>query len=651
MGRAEKLKELLSYHDNLYYNQDDPEISDQEYDALREEYKNLTGEYHDKDFVPGEAVKSRIKHKTIIYSLDKAQINDKDGIRKRIKELLPVVIQPKYDGLTIVRYPQNALTRGNGEFGEDVTEKFVQIKEFASILPEKRPLRMEVLMKHKDFVEINEKRDEQGLKLYQNCRNAAAGMLRNDDLSVIQGLTAYIYEEIGNSKSQSAMLDSLKEQYGDLITPYWRFDNVDDAMEFIENFDRETLDFDIDGLVVKSDQSNSLIKFGVTRHHPKNAFAIKFEAKGAWTELLDVEWQVGRFDITPVAILKPIEIDGSVISKCTLHNYNIMEGLGLTSILYDKYHRTLVHVIKANDVIPKITGVKEWIDEQWLNERYNGNEELIEAHKKLPAAYMKLLIPPSACPECLQPTELTDKGVVKCNNPECKGKLLKRITHMAGRDALDIVDLSEETAKKILEAYPEIDHPAQVLGLTVENIIKLPGYAKRSSEKLYDSIQKARTAPIDRVMYAAGMPLVGRTVSKEICNTFNIEELVANIDIKSGKIGELPGIGEKIEQSLYDNWDGMVTPFGEWMNEILEVPKKEIKQVDKQLSICVTGTLEHPRDYYQKIIEDAGHKFAKSVSKKTDYLLAGDKAGSKLTKANELGVPVIETEEELRDVL
>lgn len=644
--QPEELKRLLEYHDNLYYNQDSPEISDAEYDSLRERYKELTGEYHDKDHVPGEAIKSRIPHETKILSLDKAQIGDIDDLRKRIKELLPVIIEPKFDGLTVVRYPHIALTRGNGELGEDVTEKCMVVPGFKNLKPKLYPLRMEVLMLRSEFKRINEERIAQGLTPYENCRNAAAGMLRRDDVETVQGLKAFIYDEIGSIASHSKVLEKLNDEYYDMVTPYKRFTDVDLAIEYIQNFDREELDYDIDGLVVKSDQPNSMIKFGVTGHHPKNAFAVKFEAKGEWTEILDVEWQVGRNNITPVAILNPVKIDGSTITRCTLHNFAQMHAIGLDHILYDNYHRTKVYVIKANDVIPRITKVEDWVDPEWI--KLKGYKSETEA---LIDSYGSILLAPTACPECGVPTEFSN-DILKCVNPECRGKLLNRITHMASRDALDIVGLSEETAKKILEKYPDIEHPAQVLGLTIEQILELPGFAKRSAEKLYEAIQKSRTATIDKVVYAAGMPLIGRSVSKDICSCFDLPQLVTLVTNKTiSALKDIDGVGQEIAKSFIDNWV-MVIPFGDYMLDILEMPKKEVKKVDKVLSICVTGSFEGVnREHFQKLIEEAGHKFAKSVSKKTDYLLAGEKAGSKLTKANELGIPVITTEKELLEII
>lgn len=646
MQTIEELKKLLEYHDDLYYNQDSPEISDQEYDALRERYKELTGEYHDKDYVPGKAIKTRISHESPILSLDKAQITDLEDLRNRIKELLPVVIEPKFDGLTVVKYPKLALTRGNGKVGEDVTEKCMQIDGFEQLTPKLYPLRMEVLMPHSEFKKINEKRKEQSLDLYENCRNAAAGMLRRDDIESIQGLKAYIYDEIGSMKSHSKVLEELNKKYPNMITPYKRFEDVDSAIEYIQNFNREELDFDIDGLVVKSDQPNSLIKFGTTGHHPKNAFAVKFEAKGEWTEIIDIEWQVGRNNITPVAILNPVKIDGSTITRCTLHNFTQMHAIGLDHIYDEEHYKTKVYVIKANDVIPRIIKVKDWVNPEWVKLKGYKSEE--EAFKD---RYGSILLAPTTCPECGQTTEFKN-DILKCVNPECKGKLLNRIIHMASRDALDIIGLSEETAKKILNEYPGIEHPSQILNLTEEEILKLPGFATRSAEKLYNAIQTSRTATLDKVLYAAGLPLIGSSVSKDICSKYSIEGIVDLIGRKAiSELTELEGIGKEIANSLIDNWY-MVTPFGDYMIDILETPKKENKTIDKQLSICVTGSFDGVnRDYFQAIIEEAGHKFAKSVSKKTDVLLAGQKAGSKLSKAQELGIKIITTEEELRSVI
>jgi DNA ligase (NAD+) len=631
---AKELKRILNYHDNLYYNQDAPEISDEEYDALKAKYIELTGEEY--DYVPGTAMFSKYEHPYPILSLDKVQITDDITLRKEVERLLPVVIQPKFDGLTLVTYKDAISTRGNGHIGENVLNNASTIKGIKKLMELVLPVRGEALIKRSVFNEINKVRESKGLDLFKNPRNAAAGMLRNKSVSKVEGLTFFAYDLLGNSKSVTNQLNLIDEKcaYDVHVTPSWRFEDADKAIEFIKNFDREALDYDIDGLVVKSDAFDSLNKFGMTGHHPKNAFAVKFVSKGAWTEIKDVTWQVGRTgSITPVAELEPVEIDGSVISRCTLHNMGIIRALDLSIIAMDLNHKTFVKVIKANDVIPRIVEVKI--------ETYNGDD---------PSSYYgKFIHPPKECPSCGNPTQM-ENDMLKCDSLECPAKLLGRVTHMAKRDALDIVGMSEETAKKIIDMY-EITEPSDIFCLTQEQLEELPGFAKKSAEKLYKAIQKARTNTLDKVMYAAGLPLIGRSVSKDVCSKYTMEELFT-ICLKSDidKLTSIEGIGKEIAQSLIINYN-MIAEMALAMIEIKELPKKKTVNKDSVLTICITGTLEQPRDYYKAIIEEAGHKVSGSVSKKTDYLLAGEKAGSKLDKATELGVKIITTEEELMKIL
>lgn len=297
-----EIKRLLDYHDNLYYNQDSPEISDIEYDALKARYLELTG-LEEYDYVPGKAMFNKVEHTTPILSLDKVQITDKDKLRAEINRLWPIVIEPKFDGLTVVAYPERRfVTRGDGKIGEDVTESCKAISCLDDIDPYPNPIRMEVLMPISVFNSINEERKLEGLKLYENPRNAASGMLRNLDKSKIKGLIAYIYEIIGDTQAHTRSLWEFEEQGCEITTPRWSFSNaygskeagVEAAMNFIEEFDRTKLDYEIDGLVIKSDIPNSLERFGMTGHHPKNAIAVKFEAQGEWTKLKSVTWQVGK---------------------------------------------------------------------------------------------------------------------------------------------------------------------------------------------------------------------------------------------------------------------------------------------------------------------------------------------------------------------
>jgi DNA ligase (NAD+) len=526
-----ELKRILNYHDNLYYNQDAPEISDEEYDALKAKYVELTGEEY--NYVPGIAMFSKYEHPYPILSLDKVQITDDITLRKEIERLLPIVIEPKFDGLTLVTYKDAIVTRGNGQVGENVLDNASTIKGIKKLMELILPVRGEALIKRSVFNQINEARAKKGLDLFKNPRNAAAGMLRNKSVNKVEGLTFFAYDLLGNSKSVTNQLNLIDDKcaYDVKVTPSWRFEDADKAIEFIKSFDRDTLDYDIDGLVVKSDAFDSLNKFGMTGHHPKNAFAVKFEAKGAWTEIKDITWQVGRTNITPVAELVPVEIDGSTISRCTLHNIGIIKALDLSIIAMDLNHKTLVKVIKTNDVIPRIIEAKI--------ETYNGDD---------PASYYgKFIHAPKECPSCNEPTHI-ENDILKCVNSSCPAKLLSRITHMAQRDALDIVGMSEETAKKIIEMY-DIQMPAQVLLITQEQLEKLPGFAKKSAEKLYKAIQKARTTTADKMLYAAAMHLIGRSVSKDLCSNFNLENLTEIVkEQRTDILTSIEGIGKEIAQ-------------------------------------------------------------------------------------------------------
>ena len=268
--KKNELKKLLNYHDNLYYNQDDPEITDTEYDALKNLYVSLYGEY---DYVPGKALFNKVKHTTNISSLDKVQITDMDKLRAEIIRLWPVVIQPKMDGLTIVSYPNNTdVTRGNGEIGEDVSEAIRAGVKGKGIVRDK-PIRSEAVMLLSEFRRINEERIKNNLKPFKNARNAAAGMLRNKSTEKVEGLMLFAYNvisEYSESNLNQSQLDELQLLGWNTVFSYVPT-TVDEAINYIVNFDRSTLDYEIDGLVVKH---NGNKQFGFTGHHPKSAIAV-----------------------------------------------------------------------------------------------------------------------------------------------------------------------------------------------------------------------------------------------------------------------------------------------------------------------------------------------------------------------------------------
>lgn len=635
------LAALLKYHDDLYYNQDKPELSDAEYDALKKQYVELYGEY---DYVPGEASKDSKKftHSTPILSLDKVQITEVDKLRAEIERLWPVIIQPKMDGLTLVTYPGGIhVTRGNGLIGEIVSDNVKAGVEGIGV-DNHLTVRSEVVMLKSKFNELNAIRIANGEEPFKNPRNAAAGMLRQKDASKVEGLTAFAYNVITQDERNNSYPQILALQnYGWNTVITYSPETVDDAIEYIKNFDREELDYEIDGLVIKYD---GVKQFGTTGHHPKNAIAVKFEAEGGWTTINKIVWQVGRTGkIVPVAEFEPIEILGADVARATLHNYGIMKALGLTEIIHQgKHHNPLtqVHVIKANDVIPRVMEVKQ----PPLN---TSN------------LYSELIREPLNCPECSATTEKI-KDQLFCTNPSCPAKLQGQIELLASRDALNIEGLSEMTIEKMidyikenkLELYKPLNFTLPFY-FTYEDILKLPGFAPISAKKLYDNIQAAKDTEFKRFIYAANIPLIGKSASEDMANALlNIENLVEDMDNDYPITSAIPDFGSKMLRSLKvyarDNfaslWDAGVRP---------KAVEKQVKKATNQLTIVITGAFEIPRKEIEAMIKDSGHKTSGSVSKKTSYLLAspGEESTTKYIKAKELGIPIINTIKELETII
>lgn len=607
---ADELKALIEYHDDLYYNQAAPEITDAEYDALREQLLALDKE--SLNYVPGGTTGQfpKFSHTHPISSLGKS--NTIEDLHKKTEPLLPVVISTKLDGLTVVAYPNGEkVTRGNGEIGDDISVNFNQVCNVEFYMP----VRGEAVISKENFERLNAERIEAGEEPFKNARNAVAGMLRNKDASKIRYVDFIAFDIVGANATYSTCLQQLAA-VGFTVVEHWRFETVDEAEEFVRSFDKDGYHYDLDGLVIKSDIENSDAIFGRTGHHPKNAFAQKFASKGVWTKLLDVTNQVGRTGkVTPVAELAPVDLMGSTISRATLHNYSIMDALKLS-------RGCEVFLIKANDVIPAI----------------------IESNNYNP---LMKFTSPTFCPECQSILELVNDQQF-CRNIHCETKILGRIEHMAKRDALDITGLSEQTAIKLLESGL-VNEPEDIFDLTLDDIKKLPGFAEKSTVNLFQNIQVARTASFDRFVYAAGVPLIGRTASKEMAKIYsNYDEFMNDYENKFAQLRQVEGFGETMIASLIQNFDLIIS----LKDKMFEVQfAKQATQATGDYSICITGTLEKPRSYYQELIESHGQKFVSSITKRTTHLLAGEKAGSKLKKAEELGIVILKSEQELLDII
>lgn len=637
----EALAALLKYHDDLYYNQDAPVLSDAEYDELKRQYVELYGEY---DYVPGEASADSVKfeHPVRVTSLDKVQVTEVDKLKAHLERLWPVIIQPKMDGLTLVSYADKDVTRGNGSIGEVVTSKTTNVEGIGKRIG--ITIRSEVVMLKQYFEPINKKRIAEGKDPFKNLRNAAAGMLRNKDISKVEGLRAYAYnfvrdEEINDAEGQILSLRS----WGWNTVDYFRPSTIEEAIEYITTYDekyRDDLEYEIDGLVIKHDGSKI---FGQTAHHPNNAIAVKFEAEGGWTTLNKVVWQVGRTGkIVPVAEFEPIEILNAEVSRATLHNYGIMKAMDLIGILHKgKGHNPLtkVYVIKANDVIPKIIKVEQ--------------PDVTDSN-----IYMDLIHEPTCCPECKGEVEKLNDQLF-CINPDCPAKLQGQIELLASRDALNIEGLSEMTIEKMIQYVKEnkldLFRPLDFtlpFWFTYEEILKLPGFAPVSAKKLYDNIQKAKDTELKRFIYASNIPLIGRSASEAMANTLlTVEALVEEID-NFEKTSQIPDFGPKMINSLKKYGQGHFSLL--WDAGVRPRPvEKQVKKAETQLTIVITGAFDIPRKEIETMIKDAGHKTSSSVSKKTSYLLAspGEEGTNKYNKAKELNVPIINTINELKELL
>lgn len=656
--RVKELREIIAYHNKKYYDDDAPEISDFEYDMLNNELKNLEKQFPElvtkesNTQKVGGTVKKGFKevtHEVPLLSLqDVFSFEEVYEFDKRIKkqaeefgETTNYVVETKIDGLSAsLKYIQGKFvqgaTRGNGQIGEDVTNNLATVKTIPKELKEKIDItvRGEVFIGKKEFEKMNEKIGYEDGNLFANARNAAAGSLRQLDSSVTEKrpLDIYIFnvqkiegKEFNSHFEELEYLAELGFNVNPVRIPCKDIDEVIEAIKEIGKT-REALSFGIDGAVVKVDNLRLREELGATSKTPRWAVAYKYPPERKETILKDIICQVGRTGaITPMAILEPVSVAGSTISKTTLHNEDFIKEKDL------KIGDTVV-IQKAGDVIPEIVEVKK--------EKRTGNE--------------KEFIMPKVCPVCGAPTVREEgEAAIRCTGIECPAKLVRNIIHFVSKEGMDIDGLGENLVEQFIEKGL-IENIADIYTLTFEDIASLKKNGTKFAENLINAISDSKTRPFYKLITALGIRHIGAKSAKTIAKHFkNIENLM-NAEVE--EIAGLEDVGQIMAESIYKFFkeEQTIDLIKKLRNAGVNMEDEEQTQTDLKfegLTFVLTGSLDnYTREEAGNIIEKLGGKVSSSVSKKTSYVLAGEDAGSKLTKAQNLGVTII-TEKEFEEMI
>ncbi len=650
-GRVESLRERVRYHNRRYYVEDDPEIPDAEYDALYGELESLEARY--PELVTPDSPTQRVgdeplegfeevRHAVPMLSLANARkLEDLREWDTRVRRLLGddeeganlrYVTELKIDGLAVSlryedgRYVRGA-TRGNGAVGEDVTANLRTVRAIPERLsgdyPEVLEARGEVYIPLDKFEEFNERQEAEGKRPFANPRNLAAGSIRQLDSKITAGrpLTIFCYgvgEGGERYESHSGALAALKS-YGLRVNPYKVHDAVESVVEECAYWAeaRESVGFQIDGVVVKVDSREQQRALGSVAKAPRWAIAYKFEPLAARTRLNDVIINVGRTGaLTPQALLSPVNVGGVVISRATLHNEDYVREKGV--LIGD-----VVVVERAGDVIPQV--VKPVVEER------TGEERPFEM--------------PTHCPVCGEPVSRPEgEAVTRCANARCPAQALEHVIHWASKAAMDIEGLGEKVATRFFD-LGLVGDVADLYGLKAEQIEPLEGFGEKSAQNLIRAVERSKEQPFGRVLFALGIRHVGGVTAELIAERFGGEELLGGVEPE--QLTEINGVGEVVARAVaeYFALDDNQKLVRRLMEAGLHFERTQGQPTEGPLAgkrVVITGTLSRPRSYFAGLLEAAGGTFTSSVSKNTDYVLAGEEAGSKLERANAFGVPVLD---------
>lgn len=651
--QIENLRKTLRYHSDRYYNDDSPEIEDYEYDMMMRDLKNLEEKYPEYDSpdsptkrVGGKADNSfeSVRHTVRMESLQDAfSVDELYDFDKRVKETVSDVsycVEPKIDGLSVSLEYENGVfvrgsTRGDGDVGEDVSANLRVIRNIPLKLNEPVPyieVRGEVYMPKKSFERVVDRQLINGETPFKNPRNAAAGSLRQKDSAVAKtrGLDIFVFnvQQVRGVEltSHKQSLDYLKKLGFNTIPDYTLVDSIDKAVNKIKEIGekRGTLEFDIDGAVIKVDNFETRNQLGSTSKFPKWAVAFKYPPEEKQTKVLDIEIAVGRTGVlTPTAVLEPVHLAGTTVSRATLHNQDFIKEKGIAI-------GDIVTVRKAGDIIPEVLCVNEHLSDGCFEY-------------------------PKICPSCgSKVIREEDEAAIRCINPDCPAQLLRNLIHFCSRDAMDI----EGLGPAIIETFVDsglIHKTEDIYELNFDKInsANLEGFKEKSINNIVTSIEKSKSNELGKLIFALGIRHVGAKAGKLLANHFKSMDSLMNASVED--ICKIDGFGEVMAQSVFEFFQNdkskelikNLSDAGVNMEDNSEIQDNRFENK----TFVLTGTLKSfKRSEASEIIERFGGKTSSSVSKKTDYVLAGEEAGSKLDKANALGVRVI-TEEEFTEMI
>lgn len=660
--KIDQLRIQLHQHNYNYYVLNAPEISDKEFDDLMRELQTLEQEhpeYKDENSptmrVGSDINKNftQVAHKYPMLSLSNTYSENEvtdfyDRVRKALNEDFEICCEMKYDGTSISLTYENgklirAVTRGDGEKGDDVTDNVKTIRSIPLILhgnnyPDVFEIRGEILMPWEVFEELNREKEAREEPLFANPRNAASGTLKLQNSAIVASrkLDAYLYYLLGDNLPTDGHYENLQEatKWGFKISPLMRkCQTLQEVFDFINywNVERKNLNVATDGIVLKVNSLKQQKNLGFTAKSPRWAIAYKFQAERALTRLNTVSYQIGRTGaVTPVANLDPVQLSGTVVKRASLHNADIIEGL-------DLHIGDMVYVEKGGEIIPKITGVD-------VAARFMIGEKV------------KFI---THCPECgSKLIRYEGEAAHYCpNETACPPQIKGKIEHFISRKAMNIDGLGPETVDMFYR-LDLIHNTADLYQLTTDDIKNLDRMGDKSAENIIKGIMQSKEIPFERVIFALGIRFVGETVAKKIAKSFKDIVELENADLET--LVSIDEIGEKIAQSILNYF---ANDSNRKLIDRLKIaglqlyrPEEDLSEHTDKLagqSIVISGVFtHHSRDEYKDLIEKHGGKNVGSISAKTSFILAGDNMGpAKLEKANKLGIKIMNEEEFLKLIL